>query len=154
VTFPRWTAEQWKAWAFAQLATTDESSTRADFLRTIDLLPGAMNAADRGNIEPLAKLYPHLRPYLKAKRKGQGKRARKYDNPFLVPSLVAVERAAEDSKRIRALWKSQFGRTNSPFGITADALAAKYNGIKVSDLIALRKRSSKSERRKSKRKLR
>jgi hypothetical protein len=58
-------------------------------------------AAERGDLDPLRKLYPHLAPYLHRRKRSRGKYLRK-------ASFDPVKAAIEDIKNIRLIWKQQY----------------------------------------------
>jgi hypothetical protein len=89
------------------------------------LIEQAIEQADKGDIEPLRRLFPHLARFMCRPPRERGKRFPKNteDDP--------VRRAAADVKLIRALWAKHYGKKNRPPNdrVTAVQIAADRWGV-------------------------
>ena len=93
----------------------------------------AIEQADKGNMEPLRKLFPGLARFLHRPKQERGKRfpRNKEGDP--------VTAAASDVKTIRKLWKTHYGKRNRPKNdsVTAEQIAADRHGVvDVEEVIA------------------
>ncbi len=104
-----WSAEKYADWrASEQLPAFREAQ--------------AINAAEHGNIEPLRELYPKLVRFL-----FRPKRPNKSPFPKNRPLVFAdrVSNAADDVRRIRAIWKLHYGKKNQP-GLAEEIAAERW----------------------------
>jgi hypothetical protein len=92
----------------------------------------AIQQADKGNMEPLRRLLPGLARFLHRPKQERGKRfPRDKDGD-------PVAAAARDTRTIRKLWKTHYGKTNRPKNdpITAEQIAADRHGVDVEKVIS------------------
>jgi hypothetical protein len=100
-------------------------------------LEEAIERADKGDVEPLRRLFPELARFIHRPRLKRGQRFPK--NPETDP----VGKAVDDYQSIRALWRRTYGiknrRTDDP--VTALKIAADRNGVDVDKVINRLKKS-------------
>ena len=120
------------------LSHFDDPNVRACFkalvdkqLRELRTSEFAIAQAWRGNMEPLRRLYPDLKPFLQRPNLDRGEHFEKASDLQL-----RIEQAREDVRRIREIWKAAYnGKCNRPEGqITAVEIAAKRWGISANAL--------------------
>jgi hypothetical protein len=105
----------------------------------------AVNAAWTGNMKPLRQFYPDLAPFLQPPRPGRGKWQRHVslthaENPKDKRHLAwAIAQAIADVRRIRTIWKTNYGRWKRPDHL-AEEIAAKLWDVDVHDVIRALKR--------------
>jgi hypothetical protein len=121
-------------WANAQLdieleteikATNQDCESREAFLRWLTETGPQIDAAERGNIQPLREKYAHIAKFIHLPPLGRGKKRKK---PF---KFEPLEAAVQDVTRIRGLWRKHYGRVkrgerNPP---TAEAISARRWGV-------------------------
>ena len=100
------------------------------------LLSFAIREAREGRIEGLKALFPKIAEFLHAPKKSRGAYTRR------VRSEGPAQTAAEDVKRIRAIWQREYGKMNraKDNGPFATEIAARRNDVKVDDVILRLKR--------------
>jgi hypothetical protein len=96
----------------------------------------AVWAAKYGDVEPLKKLveklHPEWMPYLDFPPRQRR------------PEPESIDRALEDYELIRGLWQREYSQPNRPRGsVTAEAIAARRNGISETKLRLAMKRDSR-----------
>jgi hypothetical protein len=85
-------------------------------LKNLDAM--ALEFAEQGDIEPLRELNPHLARFLHLPKLKRGEH-------FIDPARIRLKRARDDVRRIRAIWREHYGKTNRPIGeLTAEEIAA------------------------------
>ena len=87
--------------------------------------------ADKGDVEPLRKLFPYLARFIHRPKLKRGQRFPKD------PENDRAERAVYDVKLIRALWMQCTGKHADPRDdlVTAEQIAADRNGVDVNAVI-------------------
>jgi hypothetical protein len=119
-------------WVNDQLSALDA----AEHLRNVrgersadERLASCIAQADRGNIEPLRKLFPQIPVrFIRLPARKRPSRHRRWD---------PVGGAVKDVARIRALWKKNFGRVNRARGdlVSAEQIAADRWEVHIDTLI-------------------
>jgi hypothetical protein len=156
---PPWHAipEEMEKWVNEKLNAgyADEGGSHVEFMWIMDDDARRIYAAEHGDIEPLKQKYPHLAPYLCLPKRKRGVRFFKpehpwwqYDNPFLAlgHALQAedkVQCALDDVKRIRAIWRKEYGRYNRSDLISAEQIAANRWGVDVEDIFTAQRHPKK-----------
>jgi hypothetical protein len=92
---------------------------------------GAVKEAYNGNVEPLKLMLPVLAPFLTPPKRQRGKRFSKHDE------VDPVQQAAMDARHIRALWKTNYGKSNRPKNdpVTAEQIAADRHSVDVEAVV-------------------
>jgi hypothetical protein len=143
---PRWHPRDWrerealKRWTIERLAETAIADDAA-------LEPGAATrwlaalAADHGNFQPVralaqARLGLDLKPYLHARKRQRGEYQR-HARPW------AIERAVEDVRRMRAIWRAHFDGRWRRSDRLAEEIAAERWVLAPGDLANALKRTSR-----------
>jgi len=98
--------------------------------RLLELLPAlAKTPAQARGLKYVAENFVHL------PKRARGHRYQKLEDP--------VGAAVADCKRIRVLWRQYYGKRNRLNLVTAEAIAAKRNGVTVEKILERRKRRVK-----------
>ena len=144
-TLPDWNGPpeklaQWTNEMLDAMAAHDDNDERDySLLRHVHPIEddaSAIKQAERGNIGPLHRRYPHLKKFLFPPKLKKGQRFP--PSPFVAYGTSMAERQAiDDVWRIRQIWKCYFKKKNRPRGdeCTAEGIAAKRNGISVEVLL-------------------
>jgi hypothetical protein len=121
--------QQMKDWLFRELnqMQTEEIELAAQKTKiSISVQLAIVRAYGKGaadaKMKPLRDLYPHLAPFLHPPKGTRGKYFRPRDK-----AKGKAERAAQDVRRIRAIWKKHYGRQNrGRDDISAVEIAAEF----------------------------
>ena len=125
-----WLNEQLDNKMYEDSRPTPEGSAAAAFIAwrsdPESPLREALEAAQRGNVEPLRNLYPQIARFINPPKLRRGEHFKKNNQPGSTDDpRLWLACAIEDAAQIRAISQSHYGRKNRPRGeATAEKIAA------------------------------
>ena len=101
----------------------------------------AIRQAERGDISPLRRRYPHLAKFLFPPKLKRGQRYPRFQLTKAAIDKISITSALYDVWRIRSLWKRYYGRKNRSrdAGCSAEEIAAKRHDLTVEQLLNAKK---------------